>query len=125
MALLLAALAGWQEPSSADVINGMATYYNDGVMQEVIANRGLGFIDGVALNRKGDLGRYVYLQWDDGTVTGPLPVVDCAQKAHFKTRQSKNQVVEVSAEVAREQGFYNVGPVGVLVWFEKPTKMWN
>jgi len=123
--LLFALLAGWSQPTDAEVIQGVATYYSDGVMRQVIDNRGLGFADGVALNAKGDLGRFVWLQFDSGATLGPLPVVDCAQENHYDTREGQERVVEVSAKVAREQGFYGIGPVGVTVWFEPPERMWN
>ena len=61
----------------------------------------------------------------DGSIVGPLPVVDCAQKAHYAKRERQGRVVEVSARVAKERGFYGVGPVPVMVWFEKPTMRWN
>ena len=126
MALIAAAILAWGQPTPGDYIAmtdkpTVATYMNPGIMQQVIANRGLDWLDGVALNRKGDLGLWVWLQWDlDGTITGPLPVVDCAQEGHFEKRERQGRVVEVSAELARERGFFGVGPVGVTVWFTKP-----
>ena len=118
-------VGGWNQPTDAEAIHGHSTYYADGLMRQVIANRGLSHADGVALNRAGDLGRIVWLMWDDGTITGPLPVVDCSQKIHFENRESQGRVVEVSAKLARERGFYGVGPVGVTVWFQPPEVRWE
>ena len=125
MALLLAMLAGWQEPTEVDVIGGLATYYAEGVMQQVIENRRMPYYDGVALNESKYLDDLVWLQWGNGDITGPLPVVDCAQEAHIPDRESKDYVVEVSADVAVERGFYRVGPVTVIVWFKEPHMRWN
>ena len=113
-------LAGpeWQEPTEATRIQGQATYMAPGVMDRVIENRGLAVADGVALNRAGDLGREVWLQWPDGQIDGPLPVVDCAQAAHYEEREAADRVVEVSADLARRRGFYGVGPMPVTVLFE-------
>ena len=115
----------WSQPTADNYIVGYATYYADGVMDSVIEYRGLGHADGVALNSAGDLHRWVWLQWSDGTVDGPLPVVDCAQRIHYITRENQNRVVEVSADLAREREFYGVGPEWVIVWFVEPTLMWE
>ena len=125
MALIAAAILAWGQPTPGDYIAmtdkpTVATYMNPGIMQQVIANRGLSHSDGVALNRAGDLGRTVWLMWDSGEIDGPLVVVDCAQEAHFEKRERQGRVVEVSAELARERGVYQVGPVGVTVWFSEP-----
>ena len=123
--ILFALLAGWGQPTEPESIQGAATYYSPGTMQQVITNRGMSYYDGVALNRKGDLGRFVWIQWDDGSIIGPLPVVDCAAEGHYEKRERQGRVVEVSASVAREQGFYGVGPVGATVWFKEPEGRWN
>ncbi len=125
MTLIAAAILAWGQPTPGDYIAvtdkpTVATYMNPGIMQQVIANRGLDWLDGVALNRAGDLGRTVWLMWDTGETDGPLPVVDCAQEGHFGKRERQGRVVEVSAELARERGFFGVGPVGVTVWLVPP-----
>lgn len=128
MALIatVALLTGWNTPTPADAIHGYSTYYADGLMDRVISNRGLGYGDGIALNRAGDLGRVVWLEWGDGPIDGPLNVVDCAQAVHYETRERLGRVVEVSAELARERGFYKVGPAPVTVWLiEPPTTRWE
>ena len=113
-ALLVVSL--WSSMSSQN-LEGQATYYSHGLMERVAENRGMdltGYMGGIALNRKGDLGRVVWLEWDDA-VEGPFLVVDCAQRNHYKSRG--NRVVEVDAETAKRHGFFGVGPVPVKVFF--------
>ena len=108
----------WSSMSSRN-LEGQATYYSPGLMEKVAENRGMdlsGYMGGVALNRKGDLGRVVWLDWG-GVTEGPFLVVDCAQKAHYRVREKQFRVVEVSAEIAQKHGFYGVGPHPVTVWF--------
>lgn len=111
----------WAEPTQEASITGKATYYRPGLMDQVAVNRGLdldGYLAGVALNRAGDLGRVVWLQWEDGSFYGPFLVVDCAQRgAHFDARERQGYVVEVPAWVARLRGFYGVGPAEVTIQF--------
>lgn len=127
--LLSASLPGsaWAEPTQETRLAGRATYYRPGLMDEVAINRGLdldGYLSGVALNRAGDLGRVVWLQWEDGWIAGPFLVVDCAQRGpHFERRLEQGYVVEVPAWVARLQGFYGVGPVAVTVRFDAPYRV--
>lgn len=124
--LLTASMPGeaWAMPSPEDTIVGKATYYRPGLMDQVAINRGLdldGYLAGVALNRAGDLGRVVWLDFDDGLLYGPFLVVDCAQRGeHFRRREAQGYVVEVPAWVARLHGFYGVGPVPVTVRFVDP-----
>ena len=120
-----AAILLWTSMTTAPTLEGKATYYDEGIMQRVIANRGWDYADGVALNRAGDLGRTVWLLWEDGTIDGPLPVVDCAQRDHYRTREDQSRVVEVSAELAQKRGFYGVGPVPVTVLFHEPMEGWE
>jgi hypothetical protein len=110
----------WPVPTAEPSIRGRSTYYAPTVMEEVTAARGLDlspYAGGVALNRAGDLGRLVLLEWWDGAVTGPYLVVDCARRDHYDQRESQNYVVEVDAQTAMARGFYGVGPVPVIVWF--------
>lgn len=119
--------AVWADPTPQDEIEGKATYYAPGLMQQVAVNRRLdmsGHFAGVALNRAGDVGRTVWLEWDDGTIDGPFLVVDCAQRGpHFEQRELSNYVVEVPAWVARMRGFYGVGPVPATVRFDPPRSV--
>ena len=116
----------WTEPTPYTVTfqTGTATYMRPGLMEQVVENRGMqlaGRIP-VALNRAGDLGRYVWLEWTDGTIQAAI-AVDCAQKQHFPTRSKQRRIVEVSAEIAQAHGFYNHGPVPVKVWFQPPPQL--
>ena len=109
----------WSSTSPSN-LEGRATYYSPGLMRQVAENRGMdlsGYLGGVALNRKGDLGRVVWLEWDDA-VEGPYLVVDCAKRRHYKVREWKNYVVEVDAFTAKRHGFYRVGPHPVKVYFD-------
>jgi len=119
-ALTLAA-ALWSTPTSDPVVEGKATYYSPGLMEQVAVNRGIdlaGYAGGVALNRRADLGRVVWLE-HSGQVSGPYLVVDCAQRgAHFEERERRGLVVEVSFEQGMAWGM--MGPVPVQVLFGAP-----
>jgi hypothetical protein len=119
----LASLALWTIPTADDSLDGRATYYAEGMMEQVAANRGLdlrGYKGGVALNRAGDLRRTVWLQWADGAVEGPFLVVDCASRRDFPERERQGYVVEVDAQTARRRVFYDGKPAAVTVWFRRP-----
>lgn len=61
------------------LISGMATHYSDGLIKKVADNRGMslqGYTGGCALNDCSHLGRTVWVEWGDGTISGPLRVVD-------------------------------------------------
>jgi len=122
---MLAAL--WTIPTSDVSIGGKATYMNPGVMEGVVSYFELdlsGYVGAVALNRQGDKGRAVWLEWEDGTIDGPFLVVDCAQRVgHFEDRERQRRVVEVSWDWAVKKGFALVGPVPVKVWFVNPKKL--
>lgn len=110
----------WDTPTPAAHVDGMATYYAPGLLARVAAYRGVdtsAHAGIVALNRAGDLGRTVWLQWADGAAEGPFLSVDCARRGDYALRLQQNRVVEVDATVARQRGFYGVGPVPVRVWF--------
>jgi hypothetical protein len=116
----LLTLIAWLLPTSQSTIAGQATYYDPGLMEQVAANRHMdltGYLGGVALNRAGDLGRDVWLEWEDGTIQGPFLAVDCANRRHFEEREAQGYIVEVDAQTAQERGFYGVGPVDVRVHF--------
>jgi hypothetical protein len=117
------AMALWKVPHGEDQISGRSTHYAPRLMATVAANRGMdlvGFQDGVALNRAGDLGRKVWLEWSDGTIDGPMLVVDCARRTDAAERERQGYVVEVSAELAGEREFYMLHSVPVVVWFVPP-----
>lgn len=129
LVLLSGKWGGWGEASpEADVLVGKATYMDHGVMDRVLDNKGVGLPPSrtVALNRAGDRGRWVWVQWPDGSIDGPLLAVDCVQRDRFLLRESWRVVVEVSAELAVRRGFYGVGPVPVVVWMDQPPRArWN
>ncbi len=130
MAVFLAAaiLQPWHAPTAVDVLDGMATYYTKGLMEQVAQYRGEDlshYAGGVALNPAGDLGRVVWLEPLDTAqgrhndqIEGPFLVVDCAQAAHYAQRLQQNRVVEVDWETAQRWGMQ--GPAPVRVWFHKP-----
>lgn len=104
------------------ILTGTATYYAPELMETVAENRGMdlsGYAGGAALNDPRHLGDVVWLDWGD-EVQGPFLVVDCGQEKHIPERERLGRVVEVSAEVAMDRGFYGVGPVPVTVLFERP-----
>lgn len=107
---------GWLSPTEASSIDGTACYYDPGLMEMVARNRGVslhGFVGGVALDRAGDRGRSVWLQWEKGNIEGPFLSVDCAKRKHVG-----GCVVEVDASVAKRHGFFGVNRVPVRVYFE-------
>ncbi|HXF61903.1 MAG TPA: hypothetical protein VNK95_09810, partial [Caldilineaceae bacterium] len=113
-------------PSYADrsplPISGKAMYYNPGIMQEVYAYRlSLGEIQPcsecigyVALLRKGDLGRRVYLRWADGTVEGPFLVIDVAASHHIGLLLQRGWAVDVDYQTAMRRKMYSPVPVTIL-----------
>lgn len=124
-----AALAAWALPAIVGMLQGEATYYAEGLMEQVAENRAMDlrpFVGGVALNRAGDLGRVVWLEWEapdgtGGTVEGPFLSVDCAREGKdYERRELEGRIVEVDWEVAVRRGFAGVGPVGVKVWYRYP-----
>lgn len=120
--LLAAAL--WTVPTSDDELSGLATYMNPGKIEAAAARMGRsldGVAGGVALNRKGDIGRLIWIE-RAGSYYGPYRVVDCAQSgAHYETREAQRRVVEVSFELAEEWGIVGIGPTPVKVFFTNPT----
>src|SRR5512139_1973489 len=123
--LAILTLSTWSSPTSDPEISGLATYYRPDLMQRVAANRHMvayepPYLGGVALNRAGDLGRTVWLRWEDGTVDGPYRVVDCARRIDYPLRLAQGKVVEVDAETAKRHSFYGIGPVPVTVLFGEP-----
>ena len=99
-------------------MQGMATYYAPGLMREVAEYRGMDAPLLVALNRKGDLGRTVWVR--KGGVVYEALVVDCAQEGHFADREVQGRVLEVPYWLAMEWGMR--GPVPVSVHFRRPPE---
>lgn len=122
----------WRVPTPDPVQHGLATFYGDGVMAQVAANRGLirypgefrtwlednGYPCAVAMNHAGDLGRTVWIQPEGGVPLGPCPVLDCAQLVHYPDRLDQGRIVEVDYATAMAWGM--IAPIRVTVWFSDP-----
>lgn len=102
-------------------IEGLAMYYNPGVMDQVVAYRErmdeidacpecVGF---AALLRAGDLNRKIWIQWEDGTVEGPFLVADVAARHHVDMLIRRGWAVDVDNETAVRQGMLMPVPVTV------------
>ena len=108
----------WLLPSVGPVY-GLTTYYADGLIQEVAANRHMdlaGYLNGVALNRRGDLGRAVWLE-HDGQFYGPMLAVDCSALEDYPERLRQGYVAEIPYRLAQEWSM--AGPVPVTVHFRR------
>jgi hypothetical protein len=106
---------------------GLATYYNPGVMERVLDNRlAANDIDAcpdcvgtVALLRAGDIGRKVWLQPPGGDPVGPFLVIDCARRTDVQPLLDRNWVVDVSFEVGQYWGMNR--PLDGVIVFEDPA----
>lgn len=92
------------------IASGKATRYREGLMQKVVENRlrwkhlteaqvaaAAGF---VAVADKAYLGRTVYVEWPDGTMTGPYLVADCGAEQDQAYLQRIGFAVDLSWELA-------------------------
>ncbi len=103
-------------------VGGKAMYYNPGIMQEVYTYRiQLGQIQPcaecvgyVALLRRGDLNRRVWLQWNNGAIEGPFLVIDVAAHHHVTQLLSRGWVVDVDYLTALRRGMAGPVPVTIL-----------
>jgi hypothetical protein len=103
-------------------VSGKAMYYNPGIMQEVYSYRlQLGqvvpcgeCVGYVALLRKGDLGRHVYLRWADGTVEGPFLVIDVAARHHIGLLLARGWAVDLDYQTAMRHSMAGPVPVTIL-----------
>ena len=101
-------------------------YYNPGIMQTVLSFRlEVGHValcqecvGYVALMRREDINRRVWLEWEDGVVEGPFLVIDTAAKQHVASLISRNWVVDVDYETALRRGMNR--PLPVTVWASAP-----
>ncbi len=106
---------------------GLATYYNPGLMDQVLDYRlNAGDIDPcpecvgtVALLRAGDIGRKVWLQPPGADPVGPFLVVDCARRQDVQPLLDRNWVVDVSFEVGQYWGMNR--PLDGVIVFEDPA----
>ena len=113
------------------IVSGLATRYAPDTMSEVVQNRvRWGQVDlsvehdgYVALLDAEHIGRTVYLEMPDGTVSGPHLVADCAQEKHRGSLIERGWAVDLSYELAMELGVTN-GPLpGVRVWDSRPGQV--
>ncbi len=108
---------------------GLATYYNPGMMEKVLAYR-VSVLDidpcpecvgTVALLRAGDIGRKVWLQPPGGDPVGPFLVIDCARRQDVQPLLDRNWVVDVSYEVGQYWGMNR--PLDGVIVFEDPADL--
>lgn len=108
--------------------SGKAMYYNPGVMKTVIESRTrfdhiqpcvdcIGF---VAMLRRGDLDRRVWLQVDRWRVEGPFHVVDVAATKHVGYLLERAWIVDVDYRTAQRWGFRMPW---VTVWEHPPLEL--
>ena len=108
---------------------GLATYYNPGVMEEVLNYRLAAqdidpcpeCVGTVALLRAGDIGRRVWLQPPGADPVGPFLVVDCSRRQDFQPLLDRNWVVDVSFEVGQYWGMNR--PLEDVIVFEDPADL--
>lgn len=108
---------------------GLATYYNPGIMEQVLSYRLAArdidpcpeCVGTVALLRAGDIGRRVWLQPPDGDPVGPFLVVDCARREDVPPLLDRNWVVDVSYEVGQYWGMNR--PLDDVIVFEDPADL--
>lgn len=122
MAILATAL--WNVPTGDESVTGLATFYDPGVMEQVVVNRGINldlYKGGLAANRSGDVGRTAWLEVDN-RILGPFKIVDCAQRGdHFRERERLRMIVEVGWETAVELNMK--GPIPVTLHFFFPEEL--
>lgn len=104
---------------------GAASYYQEGLMEKVAANRGLslnGTWGGVATMFCGDIGRKVYLRpRPEGHWQGPYLVVDCSAREHLYYNIIVNQI-GLEVDYNTWQRWRNDGPLpGVHLCFSQAT----
>ena len=108
------------------IASGMATRYDPGVADQVIANRARwGQVPAstdpalsLALLECQHIGIAVWLE-HGGAVTGPYTVIDCAQEQHKAALQKRGFAVDLSYELARRLGL----PIShVKVWDADPRR---
>ncbi|HEX9115627.1 MAG TPA: hypothetical protein VGA61_06130 [Anaerolineae bacterium] len=109
----------WQAPTVLPVV-GKATYYADGLMEQVWTyrlqvgevNSCQECIGAVATMHAGDIGRIVWVEYDN-EVWGPFIVVDCASFQDYPMLMERGMVLEVPYWLA--QRWKMAGPVDVKV----------
>lgn len=114
---------GWAEPTPGRAVSGEASYYAPGIMAAVANRRGLdlaGYRGGVAMMRRGDIGREVWILAEGSEEwAGPFLVVDCAQRIHYPGLVDRGRVIELDRADWRVLGLPD-GPAPVVVSFVGP-----
>ena len=111
------------------LLSGQATYYDAGVMEQVVANRiawgqvvpcpaCLGY---VALLDPDMLGQRVWLRRPGRASEGPYLVTDCAAAGHREALHRRGWAVDVDWRTAQRWGMRGPVPIEVLV-LEEPER---
>ena len=119
---------GYKQPSNFPV-RGFSTYYNPGIMEEVVRYRmRVGditpcpeCIGEVALIRAGDINRRVWLQLDDSTVEGPFLVTDCAHTWDVAPLVSRHWGVDLDYSTAKRWEF----KMRMVTILDQPPTAWQ
>jgi len=86
---------------------GAAVFYEPGVMEATAYVRGMsldGFVDGVSLMSPSDIGRVIWIRYND-IWEGPFLSVDTAQQNHMcQAIQTRGEIVEVGYKTAERWG---------------------
>lgn len=116
---------GYYQPTVLP-LRGRAMFYNPDIMQRVLNFRlQAGHVTAcpdcvgyVAMLRRGDLDRRVWLQREGQTVDGPFWVIDAADRNHVGSLLARGWVVDVDHETALRWGIRR--PVAVTIWGDLP-----
>jgi hypothetical protein len=103
---------GYKERSILPV-RGFSTYYNPGVMEEVLTYRlTVGDVEPcaecighVALIREGDIGRKIWVQIDAQTIEGPFLVIDCAHTWDVAPLLARGWGIDLDYQTAERWNF--------------------
>ena len=124
VAILVAAMLRPTPPIHARIMPGVATYYNPGVMEQVVENRRAwgqlgeaksGYVGYVALRDCEDIGRVVWIWWrDEEMLEGPFLVADCASMKDWEYLERIDFAVDVDWQTAERHDMK--APVPVMVW---------
>ena len=109
-------LALWNTPTEEQQIQGDASFYAEGLMRQVCETRGFsldGYAGAVALMRRGDLGRTVWIFGE------PMLVCDCSQKKHLALNLDRDRVAELDWETWERHNL-PMGLVPITVSFVPP-----
>lgn len=110
-----------QPPPLTLLGSGLATYYADGLFDEVIVNRGIvvpwDVIGFVALLDAQHISKRVWIRWPDGTLDGSYLVADCANATDRAALIERGWAIDVDRATARLHDMH--GPIMVTVFLEE------